>query len=160
MRKKMAKNFQEQQHFPETPNDFVNLYLSRSRIDELSNRRFEVAERAGETKKFEFVVAVWLVLFVFEWRVPVMFVELLFDLVFDDDEEDEEDDEQAASISFMNCPPFVWLCCCWIWWWYWRHDCCCCWRFFVDLWRVEQLWWCNGCCRVLGEFVLVSALVS
>lgn len=36
-----------------------------------------------------------------------MFVELLFDLVFDDDEEDEEDDEQAASISFMNCPPFV-----------------------------------------------------
>jgi len=43
------------------------------------------------------------VLFVFECRVPVMFVELLFDLVFDDDdEEDEEDDEQAASISFMN----------------------------------------------------------
>ena len=36
-----------------------------------------------------------------------MFVELLFDLVFDDDEEDEEDDEQAASISLMNCPPFV-----------------------------------------------------
>lgn len=167
----MARNFQEKQlqkDFEFAAADetrWVRRYLMRFRCEPVK-RRFEAADRAGETKKL--LVVVWLVLFVFECNVPA---DMLLELLLEDENlsllliwlllirfllflmlVESDDDADEDSISFMNCPFDVWGnncdCCCWML--NWRHGCSCflgfCW---VELFR----WWLRFS-SVLGELLL------